>query len=942
MRETYQKDLINKKKKFISSSIYSITEKQEENSESISESKIKKQLATDNSNNNFIRETIIDSKSILTKKYIDKKKSSKSFIKIIGDKNNDYMNSSEKSKKYFKENYKKLSKKISLLSLHSESEQNESNNTNNNFFHVKSTGNINQRDIGQKKMNLLQLFKKNKSKKSLNLSPINIIKKKINQKLNISNHISSKVVLTKSSINYSSSASFPKQSNSKKLYKKESLFSNRRKNLNNENYKMLSINLFEKLKNSPLFEKSEKILKKEKYLYGILGFFTLMSILFQTFDTFIYNQKSLKYLEENHKIPIYLQNEEFYYKLMEKRTISKQENCFRVFNLIFSLISVLLVLRIYFIKKQFVRQSNKNNKNFFNNYFVNKKNKNKNIKEDGHIKIWSNTEDITPKKKVSKKKLISTILSCIINMVFYPPFLNKVFIKKNKQVINVYSLNSIILIFTFLKLINFYRVIVYLSPLNEIINKAICKEKMVKMDIIFMLKYFLNRYPMIFILSSFILLSISYCILIYCIEFFSLDIVNGIWNNKGDNNLRNLYNCIYLIVFYLVKNITGEIEPKSPLGIFIMICIGTFGLYIFSYFFYYVNNLIELTKEEQKAISKLDKILNPLNKEHKAANLIKIVFLIKKMLKDNKNVKKDYKRVKREKSLYEDLRRNYNFTENIMNNSFSSLIENGLYFEQNNFFNYLYNKYILKIKLITECKNIKNQLLIARNYSHSFTDLLKTLGHNMDDNLNQLNNKLKLLVQNENKFFNFKINHRITSKKIKKVLNYQKVIINYLININNTVNYEDYLNNIKEMKKKGNLIGTLLNCHRKFTKYKIKKVYNKLGNPMAQRKSVLKKLNSSIFEVGQNLNLKKDIIKKKTLEFDSNDIFENINQNKKIKLKSRSLNPNYKNRNKLMRKTIVYKNIGNNNYKINIKRKRKYSFMSNKDDLISKIISGNL
>jgi hypothetical protein len=226
------------------------------------------------------------------------------------------------------------------------------------------------------------------------------------------------------------------------------------------------------------------------------------------------------------------------------------------------------------------------------------------------------------------------------------------------------------------------------------------------------------------------------------------------------------------------------------------------------------------------------------------------------MSKDYKNVKKDYKRAKREKSLYENLRRNYNFSENMMNNSFSSLIENNIYIEQNNFFNYLYNKYILKIKLITECKNLKNQFLIARNYSHSFTDLLKTLGHNMDDNLNQLNNKLKFLAQNENKLFNFKKNHKITSRKIKKVLNYQKVIINYLININNTVNYEDYLNNIKEMQKKGNLIGVLLNCHRKFTKYKMKKVNNKIGNPIVQRKSVLKRLNSSILEVGQNINLK--------------------------------------------------------------------------------------
>ena len=178
-----------------------------------------------------------------------------------------------------------------------------------------------------------------------------------------------------------------------------------------------------------------------------------------------------------------------------------------------------------------------------------------------------------------------------------------------------------------------------------------------------MLKYCINRYPLTFILISFILLCISYYTLIFCIEFFSLDIVNGFWNNKGDNNLRNIYNCIYLILFYIVKNTTGEIEPKTPLGIFIMICGGTCGLFIFSYFLYYFNNSIKLTTEEQKAILKLDKILNPLNKEHKSANLIKIVFLIKKMLKDYKNIEKDYKRIKREKSFYEILRRNYDFNE---------------------------------------------------------------------------------------------------------------------------------------------------------------------------------------------------------------------------------------------------------------------------------------
>ena len=118
---------------------------------------------------------------------------------------------------------------------------------------------------------------------------------------------------------------------------------------------------------------------------------------------------------------------------------------------------------------------------------------------------------------------------------------------------------------------------------------------------------------------------------------------------------------------------------------------------------------------------------------------------------------------------------------------------------------------------------------------------------------------------------------------------------------------------------------------------------NNLDYPIVQKKVSFKKLNSSIFETGQNLDLKKGVIKMKTLDFKSNNIYENINKNKKNQPKSKSLNPNFKNRNRLIRRTIVYNNNRNNSCKINIKRKRKRkSSFTNKDDLFSKLISGNL
>ena len=163
-----------------------------------------------------------------------------------------------------------------------------------------------------------------------------------------------------------------------------------------------------------------------------------------------------------------------------------------------------------------------------------------------------------------------------------------------------------------------------------------------------MLRYYLNRYPLIFMVSSFFFLGLMFCILIFCIEYFSIDTINGIWNNKGDNNLRNYFNIINLLSFYIIKNISGEISPKTILGMSILIIGGTIGLLIFSYFIYYISELVRFSPEENKAYSKLIKILNPLNDEHKSANLIKIVLLMKKTIKNYKNIEKDYRINKKE------------------------------------------------------------------------------------------------------------------------------------------------------------------------------------------------------------------------------------------------------------------------------------------------------
>ena len=53
-----------------------------------------------------------------------------------------------------------------------------------------------------------------------------------------------------------------------------------------------STNLFEKLRESYLFEKSENLLFKIKICYVFLGFFSFMSILLEILDVLIFNKKT--------------------------------------------------------------------------------------------------------------------------------------------------------------------------------------------------------------------------------------------------------------------------------------------------------------------------------------------------------------------------------------------------------------------------------------------------------------------------------------------------------------------------------------------------------------------------------------------------------------------------------------------------------------------------
>ena len=576
------------------------------------------------------------------------------------------------------------------------------------------------------------------------------------------------------------------------------------KNQNNFNY----TNLFEKLKDSYLFEKSEIALFRIKICYGFLAFFSFISIILSIADVIIFNNESKEFLNVNYKISMINNINIDNYYFIEKRKISKRENTIRTFNLIFSLLAFISHLIIHFIKNKFDKETKKKNKkkNYYN--YINRRrktnkfgmNEQNNMTNENKLKIIEK-DDYAVKNFVTRREKIKLVINCIISISFYPPGINKVFVGFEDNVIYVYSLNSLFLLITIFKLANIYFAMYYLSPFNNLLYKTICSSNMVKMNFKFVFILLLNLYPLEFILFNFIFLGLVICILIFSFEYFSINI-NGIWNNKGENDLKSFHNVIYLYCFFIIKSVYGNIKANTILGALVLLIGGTIGVFINSYFIYYLSQFIEFKPEEQQAYTKLIKLFNPLNNEHKASNLVKIFLLMKKMYIDNQNIEEEYK-LKKESHLQKIIQKSlrfkkskFNFLEDDDNNSLSNVINNNEYKEKIKLLKYISTEFVLKIKLLIESKNFKNIYLVARNYSLSFNDVLKTLEDKMNGNINQLNNKLEVFIKNDEKFKSFMKNQDHTSKKIKKIMAYQDILMNYLIEKNN----EETIGYIKEIK----------------------------------------------------------------------------------------------------------------------------------------------
>jgi hypothetical protein len=659
----------------------------------------------------------------------------------------------------------------------------------------------------------------------------------------------------------------------KTLLHKESL------NFNDRN----KASIFEQIKNSVIYEKSKSYLLKIKICYVFLIFFSLISIILSISDVILYNNKSLEFLinGNNHTFIFNKTNFEHYYYI-NKRKMSSKENAIRTFNGIFSLMCVGIILIIYGIMNGTLDKGNKNSKRerfnrMLDQYYMKQRKKYMStksiVKEDKNnnekikvvdLKMKSDMDDFQKKemsKKFSKDRII---IECIMNIIFYPPFVNKSFIGKYHNIIFMYSLNSLFLFISLYKISNIYRAILYLSPLNNPFNKAICKSHLLDLNSYFMFKYNISKFPLTFLALNFIFIATSFCILLTSIEFYSIDVNNDFWSDMIVNEMENIFTIFSSLFFFIEKNMHEEHCIKSILGKLVLYFGGLAGMLICSYFIFYMNNSIELGPEEQDAFSKLTKLLNPINREHKAANLIKSILFFKKIIIDNQNTEKDYRnRIETMKRPTDQQRKpifqgdnkfsvilNLNTTSN---NLMTTINGTHINVEKKKYIRYMQSLFFMKIKFVLECKSFSDIFKVARNSNLSFTDVLKTMGHKMDENITQLNNKVDILIQNDNKYINFMKSITENIKTVKKIKFYHSSLLQYFVDVHN-----EYVKKLIELKKEMEFNSPLLSKSSAKIPRKIKS--NVFGHLFFKKK----KGNSKLMG---NLNNKRRKLKKEMFDF---------------------------------------------------------------------------
>lgn len=356
------------------------------------------------------------------------------------------------------------------------------------------------------------------------------------------------------------------------------------------------------------------------------------------------------------------------------------------------------------------------------------------------------------------------LIDFFVCMIFYPPFINKVICGRVLGLIFVYNWNSIISIFVMSKIYFIFKIFKYFSRWMTDTAVAICNNHNVKSGIHFAIKSEMKKRPALILTSLLIISIIFFSFSIRTFEYKVLDSENVFVGVKGTNDLQNLLNCAWLIVVTMTTVGYGDFYPRTNLGRFIGVLACIVGLLILSLIIVFLGSVTDFSYEEKKAYSKLKKLFADDNVENKAANVIKSVFLLRKL-------NSDY--------IFRS-RRN-----NLMLRFF----------------------YITRLK--KEISIFKNDYKIANSYTVPVDEMLLRLETKLKDDILKLTGIIGELNGTDNDLDILAMEQSGIQNKIDEVISMQNDISKYLIDLNNEKYRENlYKRRVEEMEneRKMNLL----------------------------------------------------------------------------------------------------------------------------------------
>ena len=339
--------------------------------------------------------------------------------------------------------------------------------------------------------------------------------------------------------------------------------------------------------------------------------------------------------------------------------------------------------------------------------------------------------------------LKNKLLDVIIATIAYPPSFNTIYIKRDGDIYYPIFLEFIINLINLLKVKLIFHMFKGLTLWNSKIASSICRTYKVQPNIQFIIKSQLRTHPLIFLISFFCFYLLTATCIIRMFEFGAI-LDNHNFFEKDKTHLNKMINVMWMVGITSFTNGFGDCYPKTIIGRLLTFVFAVIGVVIVSMIIMIIISYFQMSQGEKKVYLKLKKIFNPENKEHKAANVIREILILRKLYKMK------------------------------LMNQFS-----------NQKVDYLMQLFIILSMMRKDTKSLRDKYKIARAFAISMDDLLQKMKKKIDDNTKFLNGHLDKLKGIEDKLQSISENQISTLLILKDVKTHQNNIMNYLIQWNN-------------------------------------------------------------------------------------------------------------------------------------------------------------